>query len=170
MKKIIVYFIIIIVIGLIGFLGYKTINKINAKEKLAEQLQTIPDFKLVSMDSTSFTINSLDLNKSTVIIFFNSECSHCQYEANAINENISRFAETNLLIMSSEQLSQIMEFASKYHLDKHPLIYLTKIEEENVFETFGSVSVPHTFIYNNQQKLVKEFKGEVKIEAILKYL
>ncbi|MFM7853102.1 MAG: hypothetical protein ACKO96_14580 [Flammeovirgaceae bacterium] len=45
-----------------------------------------------------------------------------------------------------------------------------KINTEVVFDTFGSVSIPHIFIYDNEHKLIKEFKGETKMEAILQYL
>ena len=170
MKKKIIYIVLLVVISLVGFLGYKTITKIKHKEKISEQLQTMPDFQLLSMDSTVFTRNNLDLRQPTVIVFFNSECSHCQYEAKAITENISKFVNVNLLMMSSEPLTRIRAFVVDYELDLHREIYLTQIREEVVFDTFGSISVPHIFIYNQQQKLVKEFKGEVKIEAILKYL
>ncbi len=130
----------------------------------------MPGFNLLSMDSTAFTNRNLNLAQPTVIIFFNSECPHCQYEATAIGENINAFAHVNLLMMSVEPLAKIKAFATDYRLNLHKEIHLTQIREAVVFDTFGSISVPHIFIYNQQQKLVKEFKGEVKIEVILKYL
>jgi hypothetical protein len=39
-----------------------------------------------------------------------------------------------------------------------------------VFENYGSLSVPHLFLYGADRKLIKEFKGETKIEAILQYV
>jgi hypothetical protein len=49
-------------------------------------------------------------------------------------------------------------------------IKFLKINRDNVFENFGPLSTPHILIYNEDSKLVKEFKGETKIEAILQYL
>ena len=40
-----------------------------------------------------------------------------------------------------------------------------------IFEDiFGKSGIPASFIYNKQGKLVKQFKGEVKVNALLKYL
>lgn len=37
-------------------------------------------------------------------------------------------------------------------------------------DIFGKSGVPASFIYDKNGKLVKQFKGEVKVEALLKYL
>ncbi len=39
-----------------------------------------------------------------------------------------------------------------------------------LFFTLIILSIPHIFIYGSDKKLRKEFKGETKAEAILKYL
>jgi hypothetical protein len=41
---------------------------------------------------------------------------------------------------------------------------------EESYKAFGPTSVPHLFIYGPDKELRKEFKGETKIDALLKYL
>lgn len=72
--------------------------------------------------------------------------------------------------MSSENISIIKKTSEDFGLAGLTNIHFTKINARDVFDTFGSVSVPHVFIYGKDSKLIKEFKGETKVEAILKYI
>jgi hypothetical protein len=72
--------------------------------------------------------------------------------------------------MSSESIKVIKRTSVDFGLEGIPNIHFVKINPEHVFETFGSLSLPHIFIYGNDRKLIKEFKGETKMDAILKYL
>jgi len=85
-----------------------------------------------------------------------------------IQKNVPAFADTEIVFMSSENLSVIREIPPQYTLTQ-PNFHFTKINPEDVFENFGSLSVPNIFIYGADGKLIKEFKGETKMEAILKY-
>jgi hypothetical protein len=73
-------------------------------------------------------------------------------------------------MVSSEFIKEIKSFSIKYRLNDEPNVTFTKINPEDVYNTFGSVFIPHIFIYGKDRKLIKEFKGETKVEAILQYL
>jgi thiol-disulfide isomerase/thioredoxin len=122
------------------------------------------------LDSLAFSNANLQANKPTLILYFNSECDHCQYEAEAISQNVNKFENVNLLWVSYESLSIIRQFANTYKLASYPNIHFTKINHKAILSTFGSVSIPHIFIYDKDDKLLKEYKGETKVEALLKYL
>jgi len=49
-------------------------------------------------------------------------------------------------------------------------VQVLKMNADDLYNYFGSVSTPHIYIYNNERRLVKEFEGETKTSAILKYL
>ncbi len=49
-------------------------------------------------------------------------------------------------------------------------IRFTKINQDEAYETFGSLAVPQIFIYGADGILIKEFKGETKIDVVLQYL
>lgn len=149
------------------FLIYLTIKKISAKEIIAKKVSTLSTVNLLGLDSTTFKIPT---DKNVVLVFFNPGCEHCQYEAMGIRENIKDFKNATLVFLSSEPLNAIRHFSTQYDLDHFPFVHFTKINNEEVFDTFGTLSVPHIFIYGEDRKLIKEFKGETKIEAILKYI
>ena len=49
-------------------------------------------------------------------------------------------------------------------------IHFAKINQADAYNTFGSLAVPQIFIYGADGVLIKEFKGETKMEAVLQYL
>lgn len=165
MKTIIKYCIIVLLLGTCTFLLSMIYQKIEAKKVFAEQVKRLPK-------STNFQWigkQAPNNDAKTIILFFNPDCDHCQYEAKAILEHKSDFTTTNFWWVTTVDSSAINDFSKKYHLDKLSKHYFAKLPAEKVVETFGSVSVPHIFIYDKTGVLQKEFRGETKIEALLTY-
>lgn len=119
-------------------------------------------------NSLSLTLGELGtsqlINKPTVLFFFNSECEHCQWEVNEVSKNLDLFNNNSLLFVSFEPRDEAIEFLQKHQLSQ----YYLEASPDKVMSTFTG-GVPQTFIYKNDN-LVKHFKGEVKIEAILNAL
>jgi len=105
-----------------------------------------------------------------VLIHFNSTCEHCQEEARSILTSASSFNNASLIFISTESLTDINTFESQWHLMQLKNIAVVKMNAEDLYHSFGVIAVPSIYIYNEDKKLVKEFRGETKVEAILKYL
>ena len=168
-RKTIIIGITSVFIFLIGGLAYLTFGKIQHQEQVTETIQTFPTILAWSTDSTAFRYHP-DMTRPTVIIYFNSECSLCQHEAAEIKAHYSDLQEANILMISSESLVAIRTFGKTYQLDQYENIQLAQMDPVAVTETFGAISVPTILIYNRQQQLVKQYRGETKIEAIAAYL
>jgi thioredoxin-related protein len=149
-------------------MGNKTVAKLRAIDKAKDKIASLKSLPIIAMDSSKYELPNNTI--PTIIILFNTTCEHCQYEAKEIKKSISSFSQASILMISSEPIKTIKAFSEQYGLNNEASVSFTKINRENIFETFGSVSIPHIFIYNKDRKLIKEFKGETKIEAILKYL
>ncbi|MEQ8240313.1 MAG: redoxin domain-containing protein [Cyclobacteriaceae bacterium] len=153
---------IVIIIGAVLFIfmlwfGASSINKLIERE-MNEKVQ----------GSLNVILNSLGVGqmeiKPTVLFFFNSECEHCQWEVKQTQENIGLFKGYQLLFVSFEPRTEAIDFLRKHNLSQ----YYLEAAPDKVMSTFKG-GVPQTFIYKNDN-LVKHFKGEVKIEAILNAL
>jgi hypothetical protein len=166
-KKFILFTLFTLVCIGVFWMGYSSIQKIALKKKVADSLKSIPVFKANSPDST---LISLQQKTPTAIIYFNTDCDHCQYEATQIKKNILKFRNAQILMLSIEPLTNIRTFITKYRLENLDNLRVGQISGKTAVETFGFKSVPHILIYNAESQLVKEYKGETKIEAILKYL
>ncbi len=144
-------------------------DKLNYKQQVAKQLASMPALPVEPVGKAKNT-GWQNTTTPTVILFFNSECGHCQNEATAIQERLEDFSNANLLFVSDEEATQIEEFSKTYKLDNKLNIWWLKMRPADVYNTFGNIGVPHIWVYNKENKLVKEFKGETKVEVLLEWL
>lgn len=165
MKKQFLVALIACILSSLVYLGYHSYQKIEAKKVFNEQIKRLPKSTIFQWIGKQAPNN----DTSTIILFFNPDCDHCQYEAKAILEHKSDFTATNFWWVATVDSSAINDFSKKYNLFKLSNHYFAKLPADRLVETFGSVSVPHIFIYHKTGVLQKEFRGETKIEALLKY-
>jgi glutaredoxin len=166
MKKLLLLGLILSILATISFFSYQSYRKIEAKKIFTEQVKYLPSSSIFQWIGKKPKMNEF----STIVLFFHPECEHCQYEAKAITEKQKEFAGVNLWWISIADSSSIKTFDKKYTLETHPNTYLACLKGEKITQVFGSISVPHIFIYGKEQTLQKEFKGETKVEALLKYV
>lgn len=151
-------------------LGFSIIKRIKQKNRIENKIQTIPEFIFCDLLGEEFNSSYINNNNSCLIIYFHPECEHCHYEAEQISLNIDQFYNFQIIMISPASRENVKDFANNYHLLEFDNITVL-IDTLDVFHnTFGPNPFPTTFIYNKERKLVKQFKGEVKIEALLKYL
>lgn len=146
------------------------VSKVKQKKIITEKIQIIPQFTFLNVISQNFYTNdSIEDLKSCLIIYYNSECEHCQYEAELISKQIEQFKDYQILMISYEPIEKILAYRKKFKLNYSFIEFLqdSKYQFDNIF---GNSPFPSSFIYNKNRKLVKQFKGEVKTEAMLKYL
>lgn len=155
---------------LAGFLVYKIITKNASNQEIAISKQTLPPFSFYSQDLKAFNSTSVDKDKSICIFYYNAECDHCQYEAKQLRLNIDAFKEAQILMVSTNKPSETQKFAIDYQLTGYPFIIWVYDKDFNFYKWFGNAVAPSVYIYNNKQHLVKQYSGEVKIEAILRSL
>lgn len=167
LKKILLTVGAVTLFAFVLFLIFGIVEKLASKKEAKSKIETLPQAPFFSLDSVAYTIGP---NSNICFIHFNSGCEHCQYELKEVKNNQKAFINTQIILMSSESLKVIKSTSSDFGLDGIPNIHFVKINPEHVFETFGPLSLPHILIYGKDRKLVKQFKGETKVEAILKYL
>ncbi len=168
MRKIIKIVVILIVTGLLGYMVFQISDKLKTRKELSEQIQSLPDFKFQLMDGDSFTNSDLKKNQPVVIVYFNPKCEECQYEVQQIRDNVDAFQGVELLLVTPAKKEVLLEFYKDYDLDKHPQITVLMDKNDNFHSVFGPASYPTVFIYNSSRQLVKQYRGETKVEAVLK--
>ncbi len=168
-KKAAIWIIGIIVVGLGIYVSFKTYRLMRQQQDSKIKTASIPDLPLFNLDSTSFRVSSFT-SQFLLIIFFNPSCEYCQAEAREIRSKIGRFSSSSVLMVSSSRISEIRAFATEYNLQANPVVTFAKINPDEVFKSFGSLSIPHVFIYGKDKQLIREFKGEASVDIIIKYL
>ncbi len=165
MKKILLFTITALLVLAFFYFGYQSYQKIQAQKVFASRVQRLPNPNLFTWVNQKPKPSQM----ATIVLFFSPDCEHCQYEAEAIFKQKEQFANTNLWWVSTADGLVIKTFTQKYGLENLPNMYFAHLSNQKVYQTFGSIAIPHIFIYDRQQNLQKEFKGETKIEALLKY-
>ncbi len=156
-------------IGVSTFLVSMIYRKMENKKVVAKNTKKLPATQVKGLDSKSFTIENSN-NFFKVLVFFNTECEHCQNEAANIKKHIADFEKTQMTFISVEPLENVKKFATKYQLTAYSNIKFAHMEAIESSKQFGISSFPTIFIYNKEGELLKQYKGETKIEAILKLI
>jgi len=171
MKKRLKIIIPAIVVLLAGFMIYKISAKLKQKEKIAEQIQTIPPMAFKKLNSGElFTDESIEPGKAVLIMHFHPDCDFCHAQLKEIASHIEQFASMQLLFISDAETDSINKLMKEYRLDNKENITLLHDEDAIFDDVFGEKGVPTSLTYDKQRKLQKLFKGKIKVDEILKYI
>ena len=86
------------------------------------------------------------------------------------NTNIEKFDEDKIVMISTEPMDSIIKFQKIYELNKYPNILLGRVNDVYANQVLGVEIIPQIFIYDSEMKLIKVYKGETKLDAIVRYL
>ncbi|MCU0426096.1 MAG: redoxin domain-containing protein [Candidatus Kapabacteria bacterium] len=174
MKRLIFLALVGMVIASIAALGYKIVRGNAEKEAAQQRIQTLPDFRFQTSNGNGFTPSDVPPEKPLVIMHVLPECHFCQGEAKEIAAHAEFFQKAHILLVSAAEMKQIQDFGAYYGLPALPSLTLTRDAERSFAQTFGTASVPTTFVYSaevgGKRKLLKQFTGETSAEALRKVL
>ena len=108
--------------------------------------------------------------RQTVLLHFMPDCHFCQNEAAALRDNLSAFDRVRLLMISGADREAVKTFAAEYGLAGRANIQFFLDPQQQFAGLFGTQAVPAIFIYDERGHLIKRYRGETKIEAILQHL
>lgn len=169
-RKTILFIVIIGVLGLLCYLVYGVILKAKEKNKIAKQLELIPEFEILTLQQQSFTKDNLKPNTNTIFIYFNSECEFCQHEAQSIASNLDKFKNVQFIFVSTESNTTIQQFSEQYNLNNQQNITFLYDSLDTFSSQFNASSIPYILIYDKNQKRIKKHKGQLNARGILRAL
>jgi len=166
---------IIVVLGILapclaGLLTFKTVQKYKKKQATTIRKQTLPAFQFYNQNLQQFNASQLKVGIPICIFYYNAECDHCQYEATEIKKHIEAFKNIQVIMVSTNAPKETTQFVNQYQLKGYRFITWLYDKDYSFYKWFGQSVTPSVYIYNKQHKFVKEYTGEVKIAAVLKYL
>ena len=168
MKKLLKFLMGIVLLTVASFLVLRTYQSYKTKKESGAKIQTLQHFSFESANGGLIWIDEFNPEQPTVIIYFHPECEHCQYEASEIGKQSEKFKKANMIMITPDDSTKRVEaFAIKYRLwEVDNLVIL--FDRKNQFKNqFGASFIPSVFIYGSNKKLLKMYKGETKIEAII---
>jgi thiol-disulfide isomerase/thioredoxin len=133
-----------------------------------QRFPTVPPFKLLKIDSSSFfTKNDLKKNKPVLIILFNPDCEYCKHETEEIIKNIDRFKNVQIIMSTNMPLSMMKDFYEKYDLEKFENITVGR-DFQYILPSFYKIKfMPYLAMYDKKGNLLTTFQGSMKIEDLV---
>lgn len=161
------FIILLIVFAVVTYLPYKVISAIITKNKIIKSREILPVFNFTTLQGKWYNSHNKKSDHISVIIFFNSDCHYCTYEIESIIQHIDSLKNTDILLVSDQPFQKLRQLYKQYELGNYTQIKLLYTDYHNFISAFGTATVPTTFIYDENNRLLRLFKGEAGIEAIL---
>lgn len=172
LKKALVKALVIVIVGLLIWMGYLTYQKLNLISVRNEQVINLPEFNSVTIDDEVLDISSQVKQKPIMLLFYSSDCPYCKEVFNSIAQyEIEEFV---IIACSKQTPIQIHNFRSELGLDFRDDIKFIIDENLSFFSLYNVQSIPSYFVYNQDNELIYAQRGARKWEetkqAVLKAL
>ena len=159
----------LLAIGVVGWLGFRTVSRLNASKETTEHRKRLPEFTVQPLDTSTKRMHPTG-NRPVVLVYFNPDCEHCHYQAEQLSRHPALLKNAQVWLLSTEPLPRLQTFAKRYRLDTLPRVNVAHIEARVAFDSLGFRMVPHLLVYGVDGHLKKEFKGETRWETVEKAL
>ena len=131
----------------------------------------IPDYKILTTDSTYVTPANLKKDKGTVIIYFAPDCSHCQRMMFELKPHLQEFKNVQVVMITfvnNQPIKAMKTFARDYGIDKyHNFTIGTEGYTMKVQQFYHVATTPYLAFYSKTGKPVKYIEKEPKTDDIL---
>jgi thioredoxin-related protein len=127
----------------------------------------MPTFNFITLDGLAFNQDSIPLGtKKVAINHFDPECNYCEkFSQDLYNKKNLIGSERIILMVTSAKADMLNPFVEKYKLKQIPRVHILMDTTYQMETVFGSKSIPYTFIYGEQKKLLEKFAGEFDFNA-----
>ncbi len=164
-KKIIVISFFVVFVGITTWFFIESLTS----EKLPLG-SNLPSFTYIDTKGTK----TIDKNHSDkiIIVIFSINCPFCKTLVTDFDKNISQFSSTRVYLIAKEtNLFDVIKKNKLKHISnllKANNVYFGYMKDKTAEVKFGTSSVPATYVFNKDNKLIKKFKGSTNVNDILK--
>ena len=149
---------------------FMTLNSCKStQESSDEAAKEIPYFTFTTLDNHRFGKDDFDNTRTKLILYFNSECEHCEKQGKWLSESIDSFNHLELTFVSFEEMDAIKKYQDKYNFDQENITFLQDTRL-TFSDKFGVENFPSILLYTKKGKLIKKFEGETRVKDILPFI
>jgi peroxiredoxin len=136
------------------------------KQAVKERIAEVPAFTAIGLDGRAIQSDGIIREAPFILTYFNTGCEFCRAEIRSIKSHKSLQERTMIYLISDEPARVLKQFSNEFELDSLQNIQILQDSSRQVKELFGVKGVPNTFVYDEDRKLLKNFKGETKAELL----
>lgn len=141
------------------------VSSIPAKQEAATAAETFPTALLA--EHTAW--QAPEVASASVLIFYNPDCEHCQYEAKTLSAHPD-FQAIEVVWLSGATAEENRAFWETYAAAAPASFQFLDDPQHTLGNALGVRTFPTIFIYGVEGQLLQQYEGETKPEAILRWI
>lgn len=127
----------------------------------------LPAYQLLRTDSTWVKSSELPTYPYTLFVYFSPDCSHCQFEAEALNTKMDSLKNVLLVWASYRDWKDIKAFYEKYQLARFPNVVMGRDPDYTLPSFFKVRFTPFVALYDKNKKFVKAWESGIAMAELL---
>lgn len=101
-----------------------------------------------------------------VVILFHSRCGHCHAQLDRMAAHAASLSGPIYLLTSEDSLPTADMNGRWSRLTAHPDVQWATVDPDLFLREFGTLVTPAVFVFGPDGRLVRKFRGEVKLELL----
>ena len=132
----------------------------------------MPAFKFYTAKNTGFTKAQIPAGKSSLIVFFDGTCGHCQKVMTILSARHNELEKVNIYLVSLDEFRTINYFMDNYgkSLKDMKNVLLLQDRDHVFIPLFKPTKYPAMFVYGEDQRLRIYSSDEKDIPKIFNML
>ena len=133
--------------------------------------ETLPDFKVFTLEDDFFSKDDLIKDKYTLFIYFNPDCGHCQTTFKTLNIKAEQIKDADVVLypISTSTVQKTIDFFDLYSPNIEALdnIEILRDDDFKFADAFFVGGYPTSYLYDKNNKLVKVYNGSAEVILFL---
>jgi hypothetical protein len=132
-----------------------------AATKTGMEGRVLPSFEILVPDSSTLNTAEIPTGSSFVMIGFSPSCTHCQAEIRNIIQDMPRWKDTHVYLVTTHPFLEVKEFYRNFKLAQYTNITIGRDLNNAFFSYFKTLFIPYTAVYDPKKRLKQVFIGGV---------
>ncbi len=125
----------------------------------------LPSFSMLTLDSSLYSSDQIAMGKYTVILYFRTDCPHCQKETADIVKNIKALSNINLIFLTWQPVKDLRPYVAFFHLYGENIRVASDYKQE-FLKRYKPENVPFSMVFNRDKELCAVYSGPVPIDSL----
>jgi cytochrome oxidase Cu insertion factor (SCO1/SenC/PrrC family) len=135
-------------------------------QETGKEGKPLPEFSLLSKDSTTFSTKIIPAGKPTVLFYFGTHCPYSHAQMEEIIGHIDELQDLNIYMITTAPYNEMMEFYKQYSLQDYPNIIMTRDVNNFFGDYYKAPGVPFLAIYRKNKIMHEAYVGKLDADEI----
>jgi peroxiredoxin len=132
--------------------------------------KVLPAFNIQLPDSSSFiNTDNISKGKEIVVFCYSPTCPYCRAQMRDMVNNIERFQDRQLWIITNADLRSMRKFVDYFKLEDYKNMLVGRDTGSVLARTYGLERVPFTGYFNKNKELKVAYSGRMTSDKIFQF-